>query len=781
MKGLFRITLCVLFLCVFLGNISAEEKVSRKQVDTLVARVMRTTIVKPVIQFVINDNKYERDKLICEYLSFKSLSDAMYDQMKELPASEMKNKIHFSGSYVFFRLSSEEFWKTFRKYINEAENDKKFDFTIRDSQFAGLVKNIDENFPTLMRKALDISVVPLNHTGIYSPKVLKISQDKLPILLVKTLMEYFSYEEFMDSHAECLDVCEKIAGEFTQHSDVLMGKVYTSKMGNSVRNDNSELGRLAEYMSLSRTPMYISNGLYRPTKELKLKEGQYKGETCDGVPDGEGTLIDKKGVKYFGAFKNGLRHGPLFVFAPGKEMAVQFWHKGKLRKKVPVSLNPDGTAQETVIIDGKRSGYGYYYNSISKSTHLGFYVDGEQCGPGKITAPKYTLEGIFNGNRVQDCVIKWHGSKHKKSTFIGTQSENLRKGVRHLVSDDGSQKFWKGEFVDDTADGEMAWCRTSENDTTRYIGLFAYGSMYGVGKIERNTVLKDGKREIFRFKGNTIKSRAYGEGSYELVLTDFPKDKFSITRFGVKLSNQYTQGKDTVTVKVEGIFYDNNLVEGKVYVSNGNFMMGRFEDGVLVEGRMIKKYSDGSSYDGVCRDGKYNGYGRITYPDGTTFEGLFEDGTPVGMKNDYEVSLSELANVGKRTEIFVFKNLSNKKGVASLIKPAGVKIMVRGQSSVEATCTGRFKDDIMTNGKVTLSDGTWLEGSFEDGVLIRGKGKTIDKYGTVYTGEIKNGFPHGTGECIYTDGTIFKGNFANGNRMAGTHYTSDGKVIKVYN
>ena len=177
---------------------------------------------------------------------------------------------------------------------------------------------------------------------------------------------------------------------------------------------------------------------------------------------------------------------------------------------------------------------------------------------------------------------------------------------------------------------------------------------------------------------------------------------------------------------------------------------------------------------------EYAGMENIMAMEGTTFEGLFEDGTPVGMKNDYEVSLSELANVGKRTEVFVFKNLSNKKGVASLIKPAGVKIMVRGQSSVEATCTGRFKDDIMTNGKVTLSDGTWLEGSFEDGVLIKGKGKTIDKYGTIYTGEIKNGFPHGKGECRYNDGTIFKGNFANGNRMDGTHYTSEGQVIKVY-
>jgi hypothetical protein len=63
---------------------------------------------------------------------------------------------------------------------------------------------------------------------------------------------------------------------------------------------------------------------------------------------------------------------------------------------------------------------------------------------------------------------------------------------------------------------------------------------------------------------------------------------------------------------------------------------------------------------------------------------------------------------------------------------------------------------------------------------MQGKGKTIDKYHTVYEGDIKNGYPHGKGRCYYTDGTWFKGNFAWGNRMDGTHYSADGKIIKVY-
>ena len=780
MKGSFRVLLSILLICLFFSNASAEEKVSREQIDTLVARVVRTTLLQPGVQYIIKNKKDERDKLVCEYLSFKGLSDAMYELMKELPSSEFTDKISFAGSYVYFSLMSEEFWTTFRKYINEAENDKKFDYTIRDPQFAKLSESFEDDYPFLMQRLLKESVIPLYHTGIYVEKVLKIGQDKLQILFVKTLMEYFSYEEFVSSHAEHFDVCEMISSEFVRYSDILFGKSYTSRVRNSVLNDNAELRRLAEYMKLSRRPMYVSRSLYRLEQDMKLKQGQYTGEIYDGVPDGEGVLTDKKGVTYFGSFKDGLRHGPVFVTTPGKGTSMQFWYKGKFQKNIPTSLRADGSVPETVVIDGKRYGYGCYYNNVSKSTCVGFFVDGRLSGPGKIMTAKYTLNGRFVGSCVYDCVIDWHDTKYQTNRFTGTQNGILRKGVLHKVGPDGRQRVWCGEFVNDIADGDMAWCSMADKDTSRFYGLFAYGSMYGEGKIERTWVYKNGMREVCRYTGNTVHNKAYGEGTFEILLTDFPDDKFALNRYGVKLPGQYTEGKDTVIVKGEGFFRDNALVEGKVSVSNGNCLIGRFSDGKLTEGRMVKKYSDGSSYDGECLDGKYHGYGRVTYPDGIAYEGMFENGSPVMKKEDYSVPRGQSVNFGKRTQIFVFDDLSNKKGVASLVKAAGVKIIVRGISSVEVICCGIFKGDIMTEGKVTVSDGTWLEGCFEDGVLIKGKGKTIDKYGTVYTGEIKNGFPHGAGECVYSNGTTFKGNFAKGNRMDGVHYAADGKVIKEY-
>ena len=134
------------------------------------------------------------------------------------------------------------------------------------------------------------------------------------------------------------------------------------------------------------------------------------------------------------------------------------------------------------------------------------------------------------------------------------------------------------------------------------------------------------------------------------------------------------------------------------------------------------------------------------------------------------------------TRSYKFEDLPVEKGKVRLVKAAGVKIMVRNVSSLEVTCEGHFDNETfdLLDGKVTMSDGNWMEGTFEDGVLILGQARNVDKYGTIYEGDIKNGYPHGNGKCIYADGTWFKGKFANGNRMGGTHYTADGKVIKVY-
>ena len=181
---------------------------------------------------------------------------------------------------------------------------------------------------------------------------------------------------------------------------------------------------------------------------------------------------------------------------------------------------------------------------------------------------------------------------------------------------------------------------------------------------------------------------------------------------------------------------------------------------------------------------KFHGYGRLCYADGTVYEGKFVDGFQEGAGR-INVEVSDDMPVrpdspGTIRRVFEFKDLPVQDGVARLVRAAGVKIMVRGLSEIEVTCKGTFDGEVLSQGKVTISDGNWMEGTFEDGVLIKGRGRTVDKYGTIYTGDIKDGFPHGNGKCEYSNGTWFEGKFVNGNRMQGTYYSADNKVIKIY-
>lgn len=175
--------------------------------------------------------------------------------------------------------------------------------------------------------------------------------------------------------------------------------------------------------------------------------------------------------------------------------------------------------------------------------------------------------------------------------------------------------------------------------------------------------------------------------------------------------------------------------------------------GMFVRGRLYG--------DAVIRRTSLNSSGIFSE---TSLKGRFWNGALYGLASATE----------KITDIPV------QQGKARVVRPFGIRILTRGVSSLTVKCVGEFAGDWFLKGKVTVSDGTWMDGEFEDGVLITGKAKTIDKYGTVYEGDIRNGYPHGEGRCTYKDGTWFKGKFADGNRMGGTHYTAEGAVIKVY-
>ncbi len=109
---------------------------------------------------------------------------------------------------------------------------------------------------------------------------------------------------------------------------------------------------------------------------------------------------------------------------------------------------------------------------------------------------------------------------------------------------------------------------------------------------------------------------------------------------------------------------------------------------------------------------------------------MLENGHAVGRASEYQKTADEGSrplspvknrdkNQNKEERVFRFENLPVKQGVARKVTVAGVIILVRGVSSLDVTCKGKFDGDILSEGKVTMSDGNWMEGTFEDGVLVK--------------------------------------------------------------
>ena len=79
--------------------------------------------------------------------------------------------------------------------------------------------------------------------------------------------------------------------------------------------------------------------------------------------------------------------------------------------------------------------------------------------------------------------------------------------------------------------------------------------------------------------------------------------------------------------------------------------------------------------------------------------------------------------------------------------------------------------------KIIYEDGSWYEGDFAKGVCD-GQGTMVWADGTNYTGQWKNNQYHGKGKLIYADGSWYEGEFAKGTfNGQGTYVWSDGNSL----
>lgn len=133
-------------------------------------------------------------------------------------------------------------------------------------------------------------------------------------------------------------------------------------------------------------------------------------------------------------------------------------------------------------------------------------------------------------------------------------------------------------------------------------------------------------------------------------------------------------------------------------------------------GSGILVFRDGSLYQGIFKEGKFNGKGKLTQGNGDVYDCQWLDGVP------------------------------NGKGVIKL-----------NDGSFQM---GDFTNGSLTSGKMVDSNGNIREGRFKDGEIM-GKGLSVYD-GYTYDGYFKNNMPDGDGTLEYPNGDKFEGQWKDG-------------------
>lgn len=758
-----------------------------------------------MIEMVMGADQMKADEKLLVHWSYAEL---MKDVSREYIGSFSDQELHdildyfrtdgyrFMSSDIFFQTYVENIVKAFQ---SESGSGPRFSTAMKDPEYGARLKPMFQIMMNSMTLVVDgilgedgkeisnarRSGLSSGHVDMLKESARKVMADLFNIYRV-SLLDYLSKEDveavedfvlspvgqkYADYVIKVNAAADLASEEFVNGflSQVESKKINTSQLRTSV----------VGYVTLSR---YFSNyfpELYRPYAELQMEESAYEGQTRDMRPFGEGKLTDKKGVVYEGNFKNGLRHGLMKVTKPGKQPVMQFWISDKYRKEVPVGRDKTGALQAPYIEGGKRFGYGIVSDADRKSSCQGTYIDGLLNGTCKVYEPGRIFEGEFLNGHLVEGTMMWTNDKTQVVSFKGRVAGDLSNGVRECEFKDGSKKeVHTGLFLDGMLDGKGHRIVEKKYDVVESSGVFAYGKLYGQGVQKREVTYGNGINESSVYEGGFYAESYQGTGRLVLELTDIPAGQHVMTRAGVTLPDFSTS---SAVVIMDGRFDDGNFIEGRISYSDGSWYEGRFSAVGLVQGTMRCNMQDGAVYQGACADGVPHGAGELYRADGSVFKGEFEYGVPVQVKAPARPDPRKTNTVRNDELTYEFNEISAGYGKATLIKPAGVKIMVRTNvTRLKVVCKGRFRGDNLIEGKVTMSDGNWLEGVFEDGILIQGRGKTVDKYRVVYEGDIKNGYPHGNGKCYYNDGTWFEGKFAWGSRMGGTHYSATGEVIKVY-
>ncbi len=426
-------------------------------------------------------------------------------------------------------------------------------------------------------------------------------------------------------------------------------------------------------------------------------------------------------------------------------------------------------------------------------------------------------------------------------------AEELKKHINKITTDDYAQyikirknmytdviaprrenvssiAFDKGTYSGETFEGiPHGYGTYTDKKGDKYTGNFKHGKKHG--KITIETI--DGTNKVVIYANDKkMKKQSTGLNKQEKV-PEAPTytDKNDI---------EYMMGYGYKTVGNEtriGMFVDNNLEGEGQFITHNKQETGTFKNGQFIEGTIttnnnrgvsifegkktrhtfndyyngIYKYEDDLKswkmlYQGTSINYRYDGdglYNEIHSRNSTILKrkGYFAHNTLYGQGIEYYYSKNEhtaiytgfFVNSKKHGEgKLIINSLKSKELSQDIIRYENM-IFKSNNDSTSIILNGTFDNNILTKGRIEMSNGDYLEGVYKDGVLAEGKCKitnnstrviSVNFYFSQYEGEIKDGLFNGKGKLIHNSGYIEEGTFKDNKLIKGTKKNNKGRIIK---
>ena len=518
-----------------------------------------------------------------------------------------KKLLEIEIDFKTFIMNTKNIYNEFIKYHNNFINTIERFININQTQI-NLCNSLIKSYKKMEKNSnLNYEIIE-NIKNLFSFKSLNCQIDKNFHILAKT-QKYYS---FLNNNYNC--ILEKSKNLI--NIDYKITKEEKEYLLTKLKPLNEEKYEFIEKYD-EETGYFYYGEIIREDEQIK-KNGRgiklyYDGGGKDfgyfknGKMNGYILSFYKDGSIQKGNKKNGLNEG-FHLYKYSDGLIMQNYYKNGLKEEFRILYYPNGDIEVEEYKNNLSVGYCIKY-SLNGEKYEGEIKNKNKNGIGILTTFRSIYEGEWKNNNEEGIGKRiWNNPKEK---YEGEFKNSNLDGYGIYFNEDGS-KDYEGQYENGLHHGYGVFYHSNGNKG--YVGLHENGSGNGFGAC----YFSDGYRFYIGFLTHGKKN---GFGVYQ--------EKPNFKKIG---------------------FWKNDKIENGYYVhfnSNGSSYRGFVKNGKF-DGFGIYKSNNGDIYEGEFINDKRNGYGIYKYNDGRIYKGKW--------KNDEKEGYGEMIIVGERIYKGEWKN-----------------------------------------------------------------------------------------------------------------------------